>query len=183
MRAERDEMPDYLRPTKKKSHGRLIIITAAISAIAWGLAMTYGKPIVIDVAKLKESIYFGGKPVFDQIQRPVQQTPAPIQEASYTAQSKPQNHTAILENIEVRQQKQNVFNDQNYQPQGANNTSPFMPAKPKQDGVKIVVIKEEPRLRDQCNKMYKPGSIELRECRMRADLGERNGNYSGNRNR
>lgn len=184
MRADRDDMPEYLRPEKKKGHWPLLIAIGVVSAVAWVLATTYGKPIVIDLAKIKESIHFDGRPVFEQAQAKIQEPVGQPIEAGYSQQMQQQDRATVLENIEVRQQKQVVFNDQNYQPKGAVNVSPFAQPSPRQqEGVKVAGLKAERKKEDICNNLYKPGSIELRECRMRVDLNDRNNSYTGNRSR
>lgn len=181
MRADRDDMPEYLRPEKKKGHWPLLIAIGVVSAVAWVLATTYGTSIVIDLAKIKESIQFDGGPVFEQAQTHMEEQVSQPKGASYSQQQQ-QNRETVLENIEVRQQKQVVFNDQNYQPKGAVNVSPFaQPSAKQQERLKVAGIKAERKKEDICNSLYKPGSIELRECRMQVDLNDRNKNYSGNR--
>lgn len=53
MRAEKDDIPDYLRPSKKQGPWRMLAILGVGSAIFWGLVTVFAKPIVIDVAQLK----------------------------------------------------------------------------------------------------------------------------------
>lgn len=184
MRADRDDMPEYLRPEKKKGHWPLLIAIGVVSAVVWVLGTAYGKSIVIDLAKIKESIQFDGRPVFEQAQPHMQEPVSQPKGASHSQQLQHQHRSTVLENIEVRQQKQVVFNDQNYQPKGAVNVSPFaQPSQKQQEGVKVAGLKAERKKEDICNSLYKPGSIELRECRMRVDLNDRNNSYTGNRAR
>ena len=181
MKADRDDMPEYLRPEKKKGHWPLLVAIGVVSAVAWVLATTYGKPIVIDLAKIKESIQFDGRPVFEQAQTHMQEPVSQPKGPSYSQQQQ-QDRATVLENVEVRQQKQVVFNDQNYQPKGAVNVSPFAQPSPRQqEGVKVAGLKAERKKEDICNSLYRQGSIELRECRMRVDLSDRNNSYTGSR--
>ncbi|EQM79115.1 hypothetical protein L686_02265 [Stutzerimonas stutzeri MF28] len=70
--------------------------------------------------------------------------------------------------------KQNVFNDSNYAPQGAHNVVPAVSTyQPKETQAikkrqQIVVVGKETRLRDFCP--FRQGSIERRNCRMSVDL-------------
>lgn len=196
MRAERDDMPNYLKGRKKKGPWGMLLAIGAVSSVAWGLAMTYGKPVVIDLAKIKEGIHFGGKPVFEQPRPaiPEQVTAAP--EVSYTPKTKQQyepERVAVrtaptIPAVEVPQQKQTVFHDRNYVPKGAANVTTLQsqqentPVEKAKSGTRITIIGDEPRLRDHCARAFKAGSIELRDCRRRADYMERNSSYSGNRN-
>ena len=78
-----------------------------------------------------------------------------------------------------KEERQTAFNDTNYTPTGARNVVQAVEtqretntgqrqARPKE----IVVAGTERRLRDYCRE--KEGSIEQRECKMRADLESRN---------
>lgn len=189
MRAERDDRPRHLNTKKKKGPWGVLIAVGVVSAVAWGLAMNYGSPVVIDLAKIKEGIHFGGKPVFEKPQLPAtapeQITPAP--EVSYIPEpqrSVAQEQLPATEVTATQQPRQTVFNDRNYTPKGAANVTTFeRPVdQPKvESGVKVTIIKEAPRLRDNCP--FKEGSIEQRECRKKADYMERNSGYTGNRSR
>lgn len=188
MRAERDDRPKHLSTRKKKGPWGVLIAVGIVSAVAWGLAMNYGSPVVLDIAKIKEGIHFGGKPVFDKPQLP---TPAPEQitptpGVSYTPE--PQRAIAreqlpATEAAATQQPRQTVFNDRNYTPKGAANVTAFQVQPEQQLEVKtenrtrIAVIKEAPRAEDRCKDWYREGSLEFRDCRRRLDLKERhNGN-------
>lgn len=125
MKAERDDMPDYLKPEKKEGPWKLLIAIGITSAVMWGLVAKYGEPIVIDITKIKEGIYFGGKPVSEQ-----QRTATAVeQEPYYPLQSIDSNESALIvnkDNMQVQpensQERQTVFNDQNYRPRTDINT-------------------------------------------------------------
>lgn len=165
----------------------MLITVGVVSAVAWGLAMNYGSPVVINLAKIKEVIHFGGKPVFEKPKLPAQAPDqiASVPEVSYTPEPQrptAQEHLPATEVTATQQSRQTVFNDRNYTPKGAANVTTFeRPVEqPKiEGGVKVAIIKEAPRLRDNCP--FKEGSIEQRECRKKADYMERNSNYTGNR--
>ena len=73
--------------------------------------------------------------------------------------------------------KQNVFNDSNYTPQGAHNVVPAVSTyQPKEIQAprkkqEIVVVGKETRIRDFCP--FREGSIERRNCKMSVDLNGR----------
>lgn len=179
MRADWDDAPIYI---KRKSNDTLRMGVALVA----GCALTAG------------ALFLGSK----QVERNI--TPAPL---ATQGQPQPQAQGAVVrlstsiqpnrraEEEKVRalanyiankKQQSEVpsFHDGNYTPRGATNVVPFeKPAEqPKRNGVQVVVVKEAPRAEDRCNQWYRAGSIELRECRMRVDLYDRNQSYSGNRN-
>ena len=63
MKADREDLPDYLRPRTKQGPWRTLAVMVVGSAIFWGLVTVFAKPIVIDVGQLKQAIRFGGEPI------------------------------------------------------------------------------------------------------------------------
>lgn len=196
MRAERDDGPKHLNTRKKKGPWGVLIAVGVVSAVAWGLAINFETPIVIDLAKIKESIHVGGKPVFEQPKPAMQEQIPAAPEVSYTHETKTQYEpervttraAPTMPAAEVTPPKQTVFNDRNYVPRGAANVTSYpsqqedKPVEKTKSGAQITIIGEQPRLRDHCARAFKAGSMELRDCRRKADYMERNSSYTGNRN-
>lgn len=95
-----------------------------------------------------------------------------------------------LEPASVQPEKQTVFNDQNYRPQGAVNVvslnTPVTPndpqcsTRPKQQEIVIVGQEQKPG-NWVCSYFGSEGSLERRSCRSNMQLYKRNKSYSGNR--
>lgn len=64
MRSDWDDAPEYLRSRKKQGLGRFLAILGIGSAVIGTLALTFGKPIVLDMNQIKQGIHIGGKPLF-----------------------------------------------------------------------------------------------------------------------
>ncbi|WP_339463449.1 hypothetical protein [Pseudomonas sp. EA_105y_Pfl2_R69] len=188
MKSDWDDAPDYMRNKKKESPWRMVIIMGVGSAITWGIIALFAKPIIIDVNQLKHGIRVGGQPVFSEQPaktyseplRPIQEPPAPFESAPQVVQPPPSQA-----DIEWSEQQaalaakriQTSFNDNNYSPKNTTNIMPATqvttePVARQQRRQEIVVVGKETRLRDYCP--HPQGSIELRNCRMRADLESRN---------
>lgn len=133
MKADKDDIPEYLRPRKKQGPWRTLAILGVGSAIFCGLVAVFAKPIVIDVAQLKQAIRFGGEPLFSQ--QPAQ----PKQPPSEALQGNDQDwirSTPAQQNIQANreleewsrqraqetQERQTSFNDSNYKPKQTVNT-------------------------------------------------------------
>lgn len=139
MRAEKDDIPDYLRPSKKQGPWRMLAILGVGSAIFWGLVTVFAKPIVIDVAQLKQAIRFGGEPLFSQQAAPPQQPPAEAlqgndqdwirsNEAQQTIQANRELEEWSRQRAQETYERQTVFNDNNYAPKQPVNTYKAAPA-------------------------------------------------------
>lgn len=142
MRSEWDDTPEYLRNRKKSSPWRLLAFLGIGSAVVSALAITFGKPIVLDVNQIKQGIYVGGKPWFNQEPvQPMQPVSRPSI-ASYEAPPAepapaPQQRRLSQEEIEwfakrtaeAIQSRQTSFNDDNYTPRPAANTIQPPPAR------------------------------------------------------
>ncbi len=138
MRSDRDDAPEYLRNRKKQSPWRFLAILGIGSAVVTALALTFGKPIVLDMNQIKQGIHVGGKPWFNreppQPMQPVIQpsvanyeTPTPIpqqRQLSQTEIDRFEKGTA-----ETVQSRQTSFNDDNYTPRPIANTMPPPPAR------------------------------------------------------
>lgn len=76
--------------------------------------------------------------------------------------------------------RQNVFNDQNYIARGADNVLTFRvgsdpsPRKELSKQVKLTIVGQSPRIKEQACRPYKQGSIESRNCRASIGLKHRN---------
>ena len=188
MKSDWDDAPDYIRNSKKQSPWRTVVILGVGSAITLGLIALFAKPIVIDVNQLKQAIRIDGQPVFSQQPaqtyseplRSIQEPSAPFEPAPQVVQPPPSQA-----DIEWSEQQaalaakriQTSFNDNNYSPKNTTNIMPATlvttePVARQQRRQEIVVVGKETRLRDYCP--HPQGSIELRNCRMRADLESRN---------
>lgn len=122
MKANRDDMPDYLRTRKKAGPWRFMAILGLGSAIFWMLALMFGKEIIIDINQIKSGIRFADKPVFEA-EPEAPQIPA-LEERQVSVDRKAM---ALAEMLSAQKQpaiRQTSFNDQNYQPTGAINTIP-----------------------------------------------------------
>ena len=122
MKANREDMPEYLRTRKKAGPWRFLAVLGIGSAIFWTLALMFGKQIIIDINQIKNGIRFADKPLFEA-EPEVPQAPE-LTERRVTVDHKA---TALAEAPSAKAQpatRQTSFNDQNYQPTGAINTIP-----------------------------------------------------------
>lgn len=122
MKANRDDMPDYLRVKKKSGPWRFLALLGLGSAIFWVLALMFGKEIIIDINQIKSGIRFADKPVFEA--EPEAPQVSAIEERQVSVDRKA---IALAEMLSEQKQTaigQTSFNDQNYQPTGAINTMP-----------------------------------------------------------
>ena len=192
MRADKDDVPDYLKPRKKQVPWRTLAILGVGSAIFWGLVTVFAKPIVIDVAQLKQSIRFGGEPIFSQQPAHPQQPPAEALQGNdqdWIRSSQAQQTIQANRELERRsqdqsqQQRQTSFSDANYAPQGRRNVVPPPPVQraqvqtPQKKQEIVVIGKADPKLSELCG--GREGSIRRRECKSMLNLGERNNSYNG----
>jgi len=190
MKADQDDIPEYIRNRKKESPWRFVAILGIGSAVFWALAMMFGKPIIIDINQIKNGIHVSGTPWFNQEkektveQTQYYQTPPPPKPIRATVRHEPiQEKIELLEKplkIETPPEKQTVFNDRNYKPSGAKNI--VQATRVVQDEQRtsttpkeIVVVGKENRPEDWvCSYVGKEGSIKRRECKMRYQLNNRN---------
>ena len=122
MKADRDDMPDYLRARKKAGPWRFLALLGLGSAIFWMLALMFGKEIIIDINQIKSGIRFADEPVFEAEPEPPQVSALEEQQVNVDRKA-----MALAEMLSAQKQpaiRQTSFNDQNYQPTGAINTIP-----------------------------------------------------------
>lgn len=135
MRSDWDDAPEHLR-RKKQSPWRILTILGVGSATLTALALTFGKPIVLDIDQIKQGTHAGGKPWFNQA--PAQPTepvnpPSVVSNKSPATEPAPQQRQPSQDEIEwfgqatsrAVQSRQTSFNDDNYTPkQPASTYSP-----------------------------------------------------------
>ena len=161
MKADMDDMPDYLRSTKKKGLWRRTLATG-------------GEPI------------FSQQPLQAQLP-PAEALPGNDQD--WIRSTKAQQDAQASHKLERRQQNQSQpqlrtsFSDTNYIPQGIRNVVPAEPIQqaPVQDPQKkqeiVVIGKAGPKLSDVFGGIE--GGIRRRDCKSMLNLGERNNSYNG----
>lgn len=127
MKTDKDDIPEHLRPRRKRGPWRGLPIMAVGSAIFWGLASQFGKPIVIDVAQLKQAIRFGGEPLFSQPPAPPEPPPSQAlqgndqdwnrsRQAQQTIQANRELEEWSRQHAQATHERQTSFNDSNYTP-------------------------------------------------------------------
>lgn len=181
MQADMDDLPDYLR-NKKQSPWRLVAIIGIGSAITILGMVLFAQPIVIDIAKLKQAVRIGGKPIFEQTSQAIMQQPeVPIyqQLASIQPQSTTRRDQANPSQEQSTTERQTAFNDLNYTPKGAANVVTFkeLPVQkelaPEKKASMVTIVGDSNAKRDSCW-MHKNGSIAKRDCKQSVDLYLRN---------
>jgi len=202
MKADMDDMPEYLKTRKQESPWRMVAIMAIGTGVVVGGLGLFGGGF-IDRAKTIAS----GNGLRDDIgllqNQPKQQESARPQgavarrETYTTPQTFRTEEPLVIERGGVydpeptQPERQTVFNDQNYRPQGAANVISFnapviasetqQATTPKQQ--EIVIVGQEQKPGDWvCTFMGAGGSLERRNCKSSMQLYKRNQSYSGNRN-
>ncbi|MGE8296488.1 MAG: hypothetical protein ACN6PH_13155 [Pseudomonas sp.] len=194
MKADMDDMPEYLKSRKQESPWRMVAIIAIGAGVVVGGLSLFGGGFIDSAKKIAS-----GEGLRDDIgllqPQPKQQESGRPQGAiarreTYNApQTFRSNEPLVIERggaydpEPTQPERQTVFNDQNYIPQGAANVVSFnapvivseaqQAATPTQQEI-VVVGRPEARLRDFCP--YKPGTVEHRNCKMQMDLHSRNRN-------
>ncbi|ARS47956.1 hypothetical protein PSMEN_05980 [Ectopseudomonas mendocina] len=184
MKADRDDAPEWLtsRPRKRGNLG--VVLAGAI-----GMVVTLGALTVAGQAFMQTTV----KNLAENKQQP---KPKPVAEIT-RAEPAPRNdwdkiveEQARRDAMSTRQPeqptgsdsqatKQNIFNDHNYTPRGADNVlslrESYQPVEPEKTAgkVRVTVIKEKQKLKDWAC-WGKEGSIERRNCRSRVGLEQRN---------
>ena len=181
MKADWNDAPDYItrHPRRSRRLGKLIpgligtVITLAVLQMA-GSAFLQGTAQSIAEKRIQP------KPTpIAEISRtdpiPVRDWDKVVEEvAARGAAPQPQPGQPRSGTVEIPVNKQNVFNDSNYTPQGAHNVVPAVSTyQPKEIQAprkkqEIVVVGKETRIRDFCP--FREGSIERRNCKMSVDL-------------
>ena len=131
MRSDWDDAPEYLRSRKKQGPWRFLAILGIGSTVIGALALTFGKPIVLDMNQIKQGIHIGGKPLFKpepaqpQHMQPISQPSIASYEApAVEPASAPQQRQLSQEEIAWLKQatarashpRQTSFDDNNYTP-------------------------------------------------------------------
>lgn len=137
MRSEWDDAPEHVRSRKKRGPWRFLPILIIGSVIITALALTFGKPFVLDMSQIKQGIHVGGKPWFNQEpaqpMQPVNQPSVAGYEAPATEPvPAPQQRQLSQEEMEwfedatarAVQSRQTSFNDSNYSPKQPASTYP-----------------------------------------------------------
>lgn len=137
MKIEREELPEYLR-RKKPGSWRMYGFIGLGSVITWALIALFAKPIVVDVALLKQAVRFSDEPV-QEASAPLNNVPeARRAEAAqaFVALQREQQQAAnnyIIRHDDPQAQelagqlsgaapRQTSFNDSNYRPRTDVNT-------------------------------------------------------------
>lgn len=202
MQADMDDMPEYLKTRKQEGPWRMVVIMGIGTAVVLGSIGLFGGGFIERAKTIASGQGLPANVGFMQPQ-PKQQERARPQGTIATQQTyippKPLRNeeplvikeSRALEPAPVQPEKQTVFNDQNYRPQGAVNVvsfntqvtpnEPQRSTQPKQQ--EIVIIGQEQKPGDWvCSYFGGEGSLERRNCKSSLQLHKRNQSYSGNRN-
>lgn len=191
MKADMDDMPEYLKTRKQESPWRMVAIMAIGTGVVVGGLSLFGGGF-IDRAKTIAS----GDGLRDDIgllqPQPKQQESARPQgtvarRETYTPPKTFRTEEPLVIEREgsyepepTQAERQTVFNNQNYRPQGAANVvslnAPAVPdysqqVMPQKQQEIVVVGKRETRISDYCP--GGEGSIERRNCKARWELNAR----------
>lgn len=182
MKADRDDAPEWLTSRPSKGSNLKVVLAGVI-----GTAVTLGVLTLAGQAFMKNTV----KNLAANSQQPKLTPVAEITRAEPT----PRNDWDRIVEEQARRDamsqqqpeqptgsdspaaKQNVFNDHNYTPRGADNVlssretpKPVIQEQPKEK-LRVTGIKEERKLKDFCG--GKEGSIERRNCRSQIGLNHR----------
>lgn len=201
MKADMDDMPEYLKTRKQENPWRMVAIMAIGTGVVVGGLGLFGGGF-IDRAKTIAS----GNGLRDDIgllqPQPKQQEStrakgAVARRETYTPPQtfQTEEHLVIerggvYDPEPTQPERQTVFNDQNYRPQGATNVVSFNAAvitsetqqatAPKQQ--EIVIIGQEQKPGDWvCSYFGGEGGLERRNCKSSMQMQKRNKSYTGNR--
>ncbi len=179
MKADWNDAPEYITRHPRKSRRLAKLIPGLIGTV-----------ITLAVLQMAGSAFLQGTAQRIAEKR-IQPKPVPVAEISRAEPAPVRDWDSVVEEVAARGatpqpsqprsgtadmpvNKQNVFNDSNYTPQGAHNVVPAVSTyQPKeiqapQKKQEIVVVGKETRLRDFCP--FREGSIERRNCKMNVDL-------------
>lgn len=184
MKADWNDAPEYITRHARKRRRLAKLIPGLIGTI-----------VTLVVLQMAGSAFLKGT-VQSIAEKRAHPKPAPVAEISRAEPAPVRDWDSVVEEVAARGatpqpqpsqprsgtadmpvNKQNVFNDSNYTPQGAHNVVPAVSAdQPKKIQTprkqpEIVVVGKETRIRDFCP--FREGSIERRSCKMRADLNGR----------
>ncbi|WP_296232117.1 hypothetical protein [uncultured Pseudomonas sp.] len=184
MKADRDDAPEWLtsRPRKRGNAG--VIIAGVL-----GTVVTLGALNVAGQAFLQTTV----KNLAENRQQP---KPKPIAEITRAEPAPSKDWERIVEQ-QVRQDamypqdpqqptgsdspatKQNIFNDHNYTPRGADNVLSLRETNEPAESenpvgkVRVTIIEQTPSMKDRACWPHKEGSIERRNCRSHMGLNHR----------
>lgn len=197
MRAEREDIPEYLKTRKQGTPWKMLamagigtgIVFSAVSIVGMfgnGTAnnasnMKDGRKAVEEIASIRQGrVQQPASQLQSQTQSGIERKEAYRVPAFSTYEAEAATGSYPNKEAPRQKEKQTVFNDRNYIPQGAVNVISYSTldeyAAPVPQGEQEILIigKEGRRLRDFCP--YKPGTIEHRNCKMNMDLYSRNRN-------
>lgn len=183
MKADRNDAPEWLTSRPRKGGNLGVVLAGAI-----GMVVTLGALTVAGQAFMQSTV----KNLAENRQQPKPKSvaeisraePAPrndwdkIVEEQARRDSMSQQRSEQPTGSDSPAAKQTVFNDQNYNPRGADNVlslrESYQPVEPEQPAEKtrVTVIKEEQKLKDWAC-WGKEGSIERRNCRSNIGLNYR----------
>lgn len=173
MKADRDDAPEWLRSDTRKRSSLAMLIPGMIgTGITLG-ALYFGSQFLLQ-SKVQEMAEKRMPPKPTPVAEITQADPAPRkdwdriveQQARRDAMSQQQPEQPTGSNSSAA--KQNIFNDHNYTPRGADNVlslrESYQPAEPEKPAgkVRVTVIKET---KDQTCWPLKEGSIKRRNCK------------------
>lgn len=127
MKADRDDMPEYLKPRKKEGPWKMLAIMSASGLVIWGLASVFGKHVEGQQPQGRLTI------TGDEERRPSYQARTPETSNQYRYQQQPQranDDVLIIDRgagatPETTPERQTAFHSQNYTPKGAANVVNF----------------------------------------------------------
>lgn len=201
MRAEKEDMPEYLKTRKQESPWRMVAIVAIGTGVVVGGLSLFGGGFVENAKTIASGV--GLKEDIGLLQ------PQPKQQGISTPRATQQEDRNPLESLnndnnplivskhkpqaleEKAPERVTVFNDQNYKPKGAINlvnarewgtAEPYEQTRQRQEQQKIVIVGQEQKPGDWiCTFVGGEGSLERRNCKSGVQLHKRNTSYSGNR--
>ncbi|WP_417311294.1 hypothetical protein [Ectopseudomonas khazarica] len=181
MKADRDDAPEWLRSDTRKRSSLAMLIPGMIgTGITLG-ALYFGSQFLLQ-GKVQEMAEKRMPPKPTPVAEITRADPAPKkdwdriveQQARRDAMSQQQPEQPTGSDSTAT--KQNIFNDHNYTPRGADNVlslrESYQPAEPEKPAgkVRVTVIKET---KDQTCWPLKEGSIERRNCKSHVGLNYR----------
>jgi hypothetical protein len=183
MKADRNDAPEYIRTSTRRSIARTWIIPGVIgTCITLGLLQVAGTAFLKGTVQNLAEKNTHSRPVpIAELTRPEkvtskdwdrivdEQARRDLQTQSNTAPSQAEMANAPT--------KQTVFNDSNYIPRGADNIASFaeppQPVEKPVEKMKVTIIEQTPSMKDRACWPHKEGSVERRNCRSSVGLNYR----------
>lgn len=184
MKADRDDAPEWLtsKPRKRGNMGAVVAgvigIVVTLGAITLG-GQAFMKNTVKNLAANSQQTK--PKPVAEI----TRSEPTPrndwdkIVEEQARRDAMSRQHTEQPTSSDSPAAKQNIFNDHNYSPRGADNVLSLresqQPVKQEKTAgkVRVTIIEQTPSMKDRACWPHKEGSIERRNCRSQIGLNHR----------